>query len=47
VREALDRLPPGARRVLATHGNTEALVQYLCEQGVAARSLATEYGAED
>ncbi|HET9484110.1 MAG TPA: DNA ligase-associated DEXH box helicase, partial [Xanthomonadales bacterium] len=37
----------GARRVLATHGSTEALVQYLCEQGIAARSLATEFGAED
>jgi putative mRNA 3-end processing factor len=37
----------GARRVLATHGSTEALVQYLCEQGLAARSLRTEFGAEN
>ena len=37
----------GARRVLATHGSTEALVQYLCENGVEARSLKTEFGAEN
>ena len=37
----------GARRVLATHGSTEAFVQWLCEQGIAARSLRTEYGAEN
>ncbi|HVF34490.1 MAG TPA: DNA ligase-associated DEXH box helicase, partial [Candidatus Saccharimonadia bacterium] len=36
----------GARRVLATHGSTEPLVRYLCEQGIAARSLETQFGAE-
>lgn len=37
----------GARRVLLTHGYTDALCRYLCEQGLAAESLRTEYGAEE
>ena len=37
----------GARRVLLTHGYTDALCRYLCEQGIAAQSLRTEYGAEE
>lgn len=39
----------GARRVLATHGNTEALTRYLNEQGggVVAEALRTELGGEN
>lgn len=37
----------GAARVLATHGNTEALVQTLRERGVAAETLRTAFGGED
>ncbi|MCD7097390.1 ligase-associated DNA damage response exonuclease [Stenotrophomonas sp. MMGLT7] len=37
----------GARRVIATHGDTHALVRLLREQGVAAESLGTEFGAEE
>ncbi|HSG88733.1 MAG TPA: ligase-associated DNA damage response exonuclease [Pseudomonadales bacterium] len=36
----------GARRVLATHGNTEVLVKHLRELGVDARPLKTPYGDE-
>jgi putative mRNA 3-end processing factor len=36
----------GARRVLATHGNTEALVRHLCEQGMDAATLRAPYGDE-
>jgi putative mRNA 3-end processing factor len=37
----------GARRVLLTHGYTDALCRYLQEQRVAASALRTEYGAEE
>jgi len=37
----------GARRILLTHGYTEALCRYLREQGVDAAALRTEYGAEE
>ena len=37
----------GARRVLATHGNTDVLVRYLREHGVEAAPLATPYGDEE
>lgn len=37
----------GARRVLATHGNTEAFVRWLGEQGYAAARLGTDYHGED
>jgi putative mRNA 3-end processing factor len=37
----------GARRILLTHGYTDALCRYLREQGVDAASLRTEYGAEE
>ncbi len=37
----------GATRVLATHGNTEALVRTLCERGVEAETLRTELGGEN
>jgi putative mRNA 3-end processing factor len=37
----------GAARVLATHGNTDAIVHYLGERGVAAETLRTEFGGED
>lgn len=37
----------GAARVLATHGNSEPLVQTLRERGVAAETLRTAFGGED
>ena len=36
-----------ARRVLLTHGYTDAMCRYLREQGVDAAALRTEYGAEE
>jgi putative mRNA 3-end processing factor len=36
-----------ARRVLLTHGRTDALTRYLNEQGVESRALETAYGAEE
>ena len=36
----------GARRILLTHGFSEALGRYLRERGVDAAALATPYGAE-
>jgi putative mRNA 3-end processing factor len=36
-----------ARRILLTHGYTDALCRYLKEQGVDAAALRTEYGAEE
>jgi putative mRNA 3-end processing factor len=37
----------GARRVIATHGNTDALIRVLNERGVAAEAFATHYGDEN
>ncbi len=37
----------GARRILLTHGYTDAMCRYLQEQGVDAAALRTEYGGED
>lgn len=37
----------GARRVLATHGNTDAFVRWLIEQGHDAARLGTDYHGED
>ncbi|MCC4586809.1 ligase-associated DNA damage response exonuclease [Xanthomonas sp. NCPPB 1067] len=37
----------GARRVIATHGNTDALIQHLRERGVAAEAFRTDFGAEE
>lgn len=37
----------GAKRVLATHGNTEALVRTLLERGIAAETLRTQFGGDD
>jgi putative mRNA 3-end processing factor len=37
----------GARRILLTHGYTDAMCRYLQEQGVDAAALRTEYGAEE
>jgi putative mRNA 3-end processing factor len=37
----------GARRVLATHGNTESIVRHLRERGVDAAPLRTPYGQEE
>jgi putative mRNA 3-end processing factor len=36
-----------ARRILLTHGYTDALCRYLREQGTDAAALRTEYGAEE
>ena len=36
----------GAKRVLAMHGNTEALLQYLSERGIAAEALQTAFQGE-
>lgn len=37
----------GARRVLATHGSTDAYVAFLREQGIDAAPLRTEFGGDD
>ena len=37
----------GARRVIATHGNTDAIVRALNEEGIAAGVFATPFGGED
>ena len=37
----------GARRVIATHGNIEAIVRWLNAQGIDAGGFATHYGDED
>ncbi|HEY6894748.1 MAG TPA: ligase-associated DNA damage response exonuclease [Rhodanobacteraceae bacterium] len=37
----------GARRVIATHGSTDALVRVLAESGVDAGVFRTDYGGED
>jgi putative mRNA 3-end processing factor len=36
----------GARRVIATHGNTDAIIRALLEQGIAAEAFATDYAGE-
>ena len=36
----------GARRVIATHGNTDAIIRALNEQGIAAEAFATDYSGE-
>jgi putative mRNA 3-end processing factor len=36
-----------ARRVLLTHGHSDALARYLGEQGIAAEALATAFGDEE
>ncbi len=36
----------GARRVLATHGYSETLARYLCEQGLEAAALPTRFEGE-
>ena len=37
----------GARRIIATHGNTDALIRVLQEQGYEAQAFATDFGAEE
>jgi putative mRNA 3-end processing factor len=37
----------GAKQVLATHGNTDALVRVLHEEGLQAQALRTEFGGEE
>lgn len=37
----------GARRVIATHGNTDALIRVLRERGVAAEAFRTDFGDEE
>ncbi|AXK71836.1 ligase-associated DNA damage response exonuclease [Lysobacter sp. TY2-98] len=36
----------GARRVIATHGNTDAIIRALIEDGIDAEAFATDYGQE-
>jgi putative mRNA 3-end processing factor len=36
----------GARRVIATHGNTDAIIRALLEDGIAAEAFATDYAGE-
>lgn len=36
----------GARRVIATHGNTDAIIRALREGGIAAEAFATDFGGE-
>jgi putative mRNA 3-end processing factor len=36
-----------ARKVLLTHGYSDALVRYLREQGIDAEALRTAYGEEE
>ena len=37
----------GASRVIATHGNTDALIRTLNEKGIAAEAFSTHFGDED
>jgi putative mRNA 3-end processing factor len=37
----------GARRVIATHGDTGALIRVLNEEGIAAGAFATQFGGDD
>ncbi len=37
----------GARRVITTHGNTDAIIRALQEQGIAAEAFRTGYGGEE
>ena len=37
----------GAQRVIATHGNTDALIPFLRERGVAAEAFRTDFGSEE
>jgi putative mRNA 3-end processing factor len=37
----------GAERVFVTHGQVNVMVRWLTEQGLDARSFATEYGDEE
>jgi putative mRNA 3-end processing factor len=37
----------GAKRILLTHGYTDAMCRYLQERGIDAAAVRTEYGAED
>lgn len=37
----------GAQRVIATHGNTDAIVRALCEDGVQAEAFRTGFGGDD
>ncbi|WJI14276.1 ligase-associated DNA damage response exonuclease [Pseudoxanthomonas winnipegensis] len=37
----------GARRVIATHGNTDAIIRAMNEAGIAAEAFRTDYGSEE
>lgn len=37
----------GASRVIATHGNTDAIIRALNEDGIAAEAFATDFGGEE
>ena len=49
LRVPLDTQIPArrAKRILLTHGYSEALTRYFNEKGVAASALQTSYGEED
>lgn len=37
----------GAQRLIATHGNTDAIIRALNEEGIAAEAFATDFGGEE
>jgi putative mRNA 3-end processing factor len=37
----------GAERVYVTHGYTDVFARWLCDQGLDARVLATEFGSDE
>jgi len=37
----------GASRVIATHGNTDAIIRALCEDGISAEAFRTDFGGEE
>lgn len=37
----------GASRVIATHGNTEAIIRVINDAGIAAEPFRTDYGSEE
>src|SRR5690606_33275637 len=37
----------GASRVYVTHGSTDVMQRWLCEQGLDARTFQTEFGSEE
>ena len=37
----------GRERIIVTHGSTDVMVRWLCEQGLDAQVFATEYGDDN